>query len=58
MQKFNYLIKNLRAKSFNFLGASSHQLLHYLDVDLNDKLIDNVIIHIGINYLLKNSSNV
>ena len=41
---------------FNFPGASSHQLLHYVDPHLKDKSIDTVIIHIGINYLLTNSS--
>ena len=41
---------------FNFPGASSHQLLHYLDVHLKDKSINTVIIHIGINGLLTNSS--
>ena len=56
MHKFNRLIKNRKAKMFNFPGASSHQLLHYLDVHLKDKSIDTVIIHIGINDLLTNSS--
>ena len=56
MQKFNHLIKNLQAKMFNFPGASSHQLLHYLDVHLKEKYIDTVIIHIEINDLLTNSS--
>ena len=41
---------------FYFPCASSHQLLHYLDVHLKDKSIDTVIIHIGINDLLTNSS--
>ena len=41
---------------FNFPCLSSHQLLHYLDVYLNDKFIDAVFIHIGINNLLTNSS--
>ena len=56
IHKFNRLIKNLKAKMLNFPGASSHQLLHYLDVHLKDKSIDTVIIHIGINDLLTNSS--
>ena len=56
MHKFNRLIKNRKAKMFNFPGASSHQLLHYLDAHLKDKSIDTVIIHIGINDLLTNSS--
>ena len=54
MQKFNYLIKNPRAKVFNFPGASFHQLLHSLDVHLINKLIDTVIICVGINDLLTN----
>ena len=41
---------------FDFPGLSSHQLLHYLDVYLNDKSIDAVFIHIAINDLLTNSS--
>ena len=56
MHKFNRLIKNRKAKMFNFPGASPHQLLHYLDVHLKDKSIDTVIIHIGINDLLTNGS--
>ena len=56
MHKFNRLVKNRKAKMFNFPGASSHHLLHYLDVHLKDKSIDTVIIHIGINDLLTNSS--
>ena len=56
MYKFNRLIRNCKAKMFNFPGASSHQLLHYLDVHLKDKFIDTVITHIGINDLLTNSS--
>ena len=46
-----------QAKMFNFLCASSDQLLHYLDVHLGDKSIDTAIIHIKIkiNYLLPNS---
>ena len=56
MHKFNRLIRNRKAKMFNFPVASSHQLLHYLDVHLKDKSIDIVVIHTGINDLLTNSS--
>ena len=56
MQKFNRLIKNRQAKMFKYPGASSHQLLHYLDVHLMDKSIDTAIIHTGINDLLTDSS--
>ena len=50
------MVKNLREKVFNFPGASSHQLLHYLDVHLNDKSIDVGVIEVIINDLLTNSS--
>ena len=56
MHKFYRLIKNRKAIIFNFPGASSHQSLHYLDVHLKDKSINTVIIYIGINDLLTNSS--
>ena len=56
MHKFNSLIKNRQAKMFSFPSASSHQLLHYLDIQLRDYSIDAVIVHIGINDLLTNSS--
>ena len=56
MHKFNSLIKNRQAKMFSFPSASSHQLLHYLDIQLRDYSIDTVIVHIGINDLLTNSS--
>ena len=55
MHKFNLLAKNCKAKIFNFPGASSHQLLDYLDVHLKDKSIDTVIIYIGIDDSLTNS---
>ena len=41
---------------FNFPGTSSYQLLHYLDVHLNDTSIDAVIIDIRINDLLTDRS--
>ena len=56
MHKLNRLIKNRKPKMFYFPCASSHQLLHYLDAHLKDKSIDTLIIHIGINDLLTNSS--
>ena len=36
MYEFNRFIKNSKGKMFSFLGASSHQMLHYLDVHLED----------------------
>ena len=34
MYEFNRFTKNSKATMFNFSGASSHQMLHYLDVHL------------------------
>ena len=56
MYEFNRFIKNSKAKMFNFLGASSHQMLHYLDVHLEDRQINAVVIHVRINDILRDSS--
>ena len=54
--EFNRFIKNSKAKMFNFPGASSHQRLHDLDVHLEDRQINAVFIHFGINDILRDSS--
>ena len=41
---------------FNFPNASSHQMLHYLDVHLEERQLNTVVIHVGINNILKDSS--
>ena len=56
MYEFNRFIKNSKAKMFTFPGASSHQMLHYLDVHLEDRQINTVVIHVGINDILRDSS--
>ena len=53
----NQQIKNGNGRIHSFPGATSHQLLHYLDVNL-DKYTDTVVVHIGINSILKSASNV
>ena len=54
----NQKIKNGNAHIHSFPGATSHhQLLHYLNVNL-DKYTDTVVIHIGINDILNSASNV
>ena len=50
------MVNKPREKVFNFPGASSHQLLHYLDDHLNDKSIDVGIIEVIINDLLTKNS--
>ena len=41
---------------FNFPGVSYHQMLHYLDVHFEDRQINIVVIHVGINNILRDSS--
>ena len=50
-------INNGNARLHSFPGATSEQLLHYLDVNL-DTSTDTVLIHIGINDILNAISNV
>ena len=52
MNEINGLIKNRKAKMLNFPGASSRQLLHYMDIHLEGIQVDTVVIHIGVNDLL------
>ena len=56
MYEFNRFIKNSKATMFNFPGASSHQRLHYLDVHLEDRQINTVVIHVGINDILRDTN--
>ena len=53
----NQQIKNGNGRIHSFPGATSHQLLHYLDVNL-DKYTDTVVIHIGINDISNSASNI
>ena len=40
----------------NFPGSSSKQMLHYIDIQLEDKPIDTVLLHVGVNDLLNDTS--
>ena len=40
----------------NFLRSSSKQILHYIDIHLEDKSIDTVLLHVGVNDLLNDKS--
>ena len=51
MFDFNKLIKNRKAKALYFSDASSRQLLHYMDIQ-----VDKVVIHIGVKDLLNQSN--
>ena len=40
----------------NFPGSSSKQMLHYIDIHLENKSIDAVLLHVGLNDLLNDNS--
>ena len=40
----------------NFPGSSSKQMLHYIDIHLEDKPVDTVLLHVGVNDLLNDNS--
>ena len=40
----------------NFPWSSSKQMLHYIDIHLEDKSIDTVLLHVGVNDLLNDNS--
>ena len=56
LREFNQYVKSEKARMHCFPGATSAQLLHYLDVNL-DHTTDTVILHIGINDLLQDMAN-
>ena len=41
---------------FSFPGASFQQMLHYLDVNLEDRQINTVVIYVEINDILRDRS--
>ena len=57
IKQMNQQIKNGNACIHSLPGATYHQLLHYLNVNL-DKYTDTVVTHIGINDILNSASNV
>ena len=56
MYDFNKLIKNRKAKMLNFPGASTRQLLHYMDIHLERIKVDTVAIYVGVKDLLNYSN--
>ena len=57
IKELNQHINNGNARLHSFPGATSKQLLHYLDVN-PDNSTDTVLIHIAINDILNSISNV
>ena len=60
VHEFNSVLRNRKAKMLNFHGSSSKQMLHYIDIHLEDKSVDTALLHVGLNDLLNddNKSNV
>ena len=54
-RQFSQTVKTENGRIHSFPGATSKQLLHYLDVNL-EGTTDTVILHIGINNLLHDIS--
>ena len=54
MNAINFF-KNGKATLFSFPSASSHQILYYLDVHLEGRQINTVIMRAGTQDILKNS---
>ena len=42
----------------NFPGASFNEILHYIDVHLKEKLIDTIIVHVGVHDRLSENSQL
>ena len=56
MYEFNSLLRNSKAKMLNFPGSSSKQMLHYIDIHLEDKSVDTVLLHVVVNDLSNDNS--
>ena len=54
---FNRNIISGRARFKHFPGATSKDLLCYVDATLQDATYDAAIIHVGVNYILNNQSH-
>ena len=54
MRDFNKFVTKGEAKLQYFPCATSNQLLHYLDINLQDNKTESVIFYVGINDVLQN----
>ena len=55
IRELNSFIKNGKTKMVSFPGATSKEILHYLDVNLANSCADAVILHVGVNDLLEDN---
>ena len=53
IRELNTFIKNSKTKMASLSGETSKEILHYLDVHLTNSSADVVILHVGVNDLLK-----
>ena len=51
MYEFNSFLRNRKAQMLNFPGSSSRQMSHCIDIHLEDKSIDTVILCVIVNEL-------
>ena len=58
IREFNSFINNGKTKMVSFPGATSNEILHYLDVHLTNSSTDAVILHVGVNDLLEDNSQL
>ena len=58
IREFNSFIKNGKTKMVSFPQTTSNKILHYLDVHLTNSSADAVILHVGVNDLLENKSQL
>ena len=56
VRELNIFIKNGKTKMVSFPGATTIEILHYLDVHLTNSSPDAVILHVGVNDLLEDNS--
>ena len=53
MRDFNNFVRVEKAKLQCFPGATSNQLLHYLDVNLQDNNTESLMLHVLVNGVLQ-----
>ena len=56
IHEFNSLVQKGYAKMKSFPGATSKELLHYMDPTLKDGIYNTAIIDVGVNDLLNNKN--
>ena len=58
IREFNSFIKNGKTKMVPSPGATSNEILHYLVVHLTNSSADAVILHVEVNDLLEDNSQL